>query len=302
MTAPTNAVAKRQLSPQQQAIVDERLQSHLVQQIRGATWGKEWNADTIAAVATWAREQDVDPITEIDVLGGNIYIKARRYERVLSQLIAAGVIEYARKDWVHVDKRLEKLADSGDAEAKAESLRRMKARIANNLSDEATAACVYRIKHRLMDQEVTGAKEYNPAGRADPVGKSHPTETIETRALRRAMLQLSEAMPDVRMPTTNDDSMIGVAEIVKGSYEQLKQERSQRMLTPCTSTLDTADEVQSRAEPVMTSRVPAGLEEEDDELTDADIDALDRQREGQGGLGIDDRKPARSRSAQSQGR
>jgi hypothetical protein len=146
----TQAVARRpELTPDMQREVEaRRLHSAMVQKIRGATWGNSFDATTIAAVAAWARENDVDPVTDLDVLGGKLYINARWYEKKLSQLIAAGQIEYARKDWVHIDKRLEKLADSGDVDAKKESLRRLKARIAHNLSDDADAACVFRIRHR----------------------------------------------------------------------------------------------------------------------------------------------------------
>src|SRR5574338_1108618 len=218
--------ARPHLTPEMQARIEERrLQSAMVQKIRGATWGQQWDANTIAAVATWARENDVDPITEIDVLGGNIYLKARHYERKLAGLIGAQQIEYARKDWVHVDKRLEKLADAGDEDAKRESRRRLNERIKYNLSDEADAACVYRIKHRLMDQEVTGAKEHVPGKRKDPVGDNMPMETVETRALRRAMLQLKEALPGVRVATTNDDAFVEVGEVVKENHDRLKAER-----------------------------------------------------------------------------
>jgi hypothetical protein len=255
---PGTALAKNRpaLSPELQARIDERrLQSAMVQKIRGATWGNQWDAHTIAAVATWARENDVEPITEIDMLGGNLYLKARHYERKLSQLIAADQIEYARKDWVHVDARLETMAAAGDRRAIDESARRTFERIKYNLSDAADAACVYRIKHRLMTDEVTGAKEHVPGKRKDPVGDAMPMETVETRALRRAMLQLKESLPSLRLAATNDDAFVGVEEVVQENHARLKAAR----------TVPEAEDVEA---------------EESRDLTDAEVAAQDAKREG----------------------
>lgn len=283
---PGTAVSKkRELTPQQQAIVDERrLHSHLVQQIKSATWGTQWNADTIAAVAAWARENDVDPITEIDVLGGTLYVKASYFIRILSQLVGAGMIDYHRADWVHVDKRLEKLADAGDQIAKAESKRRLRERIGHNLSDDATHACVYRIKHRLMNEEVTGAKEFVPGKRKDPVGEAMPMETIETRSIRRAMRKLEEAFPQMHFARTDDDAGVAVAEIVKGNHDQLKRDREVRQLTPGESTFEPPAQ---EPEPVAAASVPVGLEEDED--TDESILRQDRElvKEEQAGLGLE---------------
>lgn len=299
---PGTAVStKRQLTPAQQALVDERrLQSALVQQIKGATWGQQWNADTIAAVATWAREHDVDPITEIDVLGGTLYVKAAHFIRVLSQLVGAGLIDYHRPDWVHVDKRLEKLADKGDEEAKHEANRRLRERILHNLADEATHACVYRIKHRLMDEEVTGAKEFVPGKRKDPVGEAMPMETIETRAIRRAMRKLQQAVPQMRFARTDDDATVQVAEIVKGNHDQLKRDREVRQLNPGESVYDPPVRAEQDTVPVMTSETV-----DEPEISDAEIAEQDQNKEqasSQQGLPLNDRKAVRQRDAIREGR
>jgi hypothetical protein len=254
----TGVARSRNLPPELQARIEERrLQSAMLNKIRGATWASQWDAGTVSAVAAWARENDVDPITEIDVLGGNLYLKARHYERKMSHLIAAGQIEYARKDWVHADKRLDEAAKQGQEWAQIEAARRLQARIEFNLSESADAACVYRIKHRMMDHEVTGAKEHVPGKRKDPVGDAMPMETIETRALRRAMLQLKEAMPDLRVPTTKDDDYIEVGEIVEANHEKLKALRSADDLEP-----ETGDDAE--AETVATEAAEGQLALGDD--------------------------------------
>src|SRR3990167_8864674 len=300
MTAPTepgSTVARRSplaLTPQQEAMIAERkLQSAMVQKIRGATWSQQWDAHTIAAVATWARQHDVDPITEIDVLGGNIYLRARHYERVLSRLIAAGQIDYARKDWVHIDARLEKLATQGSRDAVAEAERRTMARIRYNLSDKADAACVYRIKHRRMAEEVTGAKEHVPGKRKDPVGDAMPMETVETRALHRAMLQLAAALPDLSLSTTNDEDYMEVGEIVQENHDRLKATRQQR--SPSDDGIQTV---------VIRGDTPAAPDDERDE-DDRWIETHDTEtaRHRQDGLGLEETdRPRRARNAVAEGR
>lgn len=278
----TTAVQKRtELSPQQKAVIEER-RAHgmMVQQIKGTVWAKEFDSDTIRAVANWAKANGVEPVTEIDVLGGRLYLNARYYERTLSHLVGAGLIDYYEPRWCHVDKRLEALADAGDVEAKELSRRRMLMRIEHNLPDEADAACVYVIKHRNMAEAITGAKAHIPGRKrtikkkdggsftvdADPVGDQAPMETIETRACRRAMLKLKEAFPDVRMANTKDDNAIDVNANIQAGHEALKANEP-KQITPATSTLDE----ESQVEDVLPI---------EDEMTDAEIAAQDAAREG----------------------
>lgn len=235
------AVARPQLPPAAVAAIEERkLRNAVIQQIRGATWSKDLSPDGIRAVAQWCRENDVDAATEVDVLGGRLYVNARYYERILSKLIAVGVIDYARGEWVHADKRLDTLAAAGDAWAVEESNRRLRLRIEYRLSDEADAAMVYRIKHRAMTEPVIGTKEHI-AGRkktirkkdggsftvdADPVGDQAPSETVETRALRRAMLKLKESMPDLRVAVVNDEQGVALQEVIDQSHEDVQELRA----------------------------------------------------------------------------
>lgn len=303
------AARRSELSPEQQRQVEAR-RSHMrmVQQIKGTVWSRDFDATTTAAVAAWAQQNDVEPIQEIDVLGGRLYLNSRYYERKLSELIGAQQIDYARPVWCHVDKRLEKLADAGDEAAKKESRRRLDLRIEYNLPDEADAACVFEIKHRHMVEPIRGAKSHIMGKKktikkkdgtsftvdADPVGDQSPMETIETRALRRAMLKLKEAFPGVRIATSRDDDTIDVNAIVHGNYEEVKADREVKQLTPGESTFEAPTQ---EAEPVAATST-AVVEDDEDEILRQDRELAERER--QGGLGIDD-KP-RGRSAVREGR
>lgn len=307
--------ARLQLSPElQQKIEQRRLHSAMVAQIKGATWGKDFDENTIRAVATWARENDVDPVTEVHVLGGQIYIGARYYERKLSELIGQGAIERCHGEWVQKDARLDALAKGGDPRAEAEINRRTWERIQHGLSDEADFACVYHIKHRLMSAEVVGAKEHVPGKKktikrkdggsftvdADPVGDQAPMETVETRALRRAMLKLKDALPGMRLASSRDDETVELAEIVESAHAKLKADQARPAIgsvplkaLPEGNPYDIPAE---RAAPVAVAVPPA--EESDEELLRADQELVAREESGEFPLG--DRRPA-NRSAQSQG-
>lgn len=299
------------LSPEQQRIVEER-RAHglMVQQIRGTVWAKDFSPETMRAVATWAAANNVEPVTEIEVLGGRLYLNARYYERKLSELAGLHQIDYAKPIWCHVDKRVEALASSGDEEMKAESRRRLKLRIEYALPDEADAACVYEIKHRNMTEPVRGAKAHVPGKKktikkkdggsftvdADPVGDQSPFETIETRALRRAMLKLKEAFPGIRIAGSRDDDSIEVNEVVHGNYEEVKAEREVKQITPGASTFEPPIDA-AAPEPVVAAAVE--IEDDDTVVDDRWMEEQDA-RQAQGGLPLEE-KP-KPRNAVKEGR
>ncbi len=185
-------------------------------------------------------------MTEIDILGGNVYIKARHYERKLGELFALGVVTRWSRDWVQPDARLEKLAEDPENEqAKDECKRRLWERIAHGIPDEADCASVFSIWVRdpVTQLEVStpaiGVKWHIPGKKktikprgggapfqvdADPVGDQSPNETIETRSLRRAMLKIKAAFPPgFKMAgAQKDEDSIELAEVLKIETEQRK--------------------------------------------------------------------------------
>lgn len=199
------------LTPEARTMIAER-KAHgaLIAQMKGATWAKEIDENTIRAIAVWAKANDIDAATEIDVLGGNIYVNSKEAYRKLGELTAGGyILKHGPIDWIHSDKRLEALQAAGDEWAATENTRRLRLRVEHHVPEEATTAGVYRIWHRELSEPVVGVK-WNQKGRkitinkrdggtfqkdADPVGDLNPMETIESRAIRRAMLKLRGAVP-----------------------------------------------------------------------------------------------------------
>ena len=148
------------------------------------------------------------------MLGGNLYRNGKYWLRKLSELVQADHVEYARVDHINHDPRLEEdMKNDGlpaDVREKAarEMVRRREARIAYRVPEEATAACVARVKVKWLAEEVSGCK-FIVMGRkkkrsdgtmttADPVGEEFPTETVETRAWRRCLRIVASTNPALK--------------------------------------------------------------------------------------------------------
>lgn len=196
----------------QQALQLRKMQNVVAAELAKLSWGKNLEGTTLRAIAEYGRKFRIDPTTELDVLGGRLYPNARYYLRRLAEKVTEGEIQYAVADHIHVDPRLIEMArqappegaSAGEAalyagfreQAIRELGRRQAARVEYNVPDAATAAVVFRVKHRKLDREVVGVKWCGGGTRKnDPVGDQFPVETAESRAARRAMRQLVSHMP-----------------------------------------------------------------------------------------------------------
>lgn len=212
-------------TPYAQMIAQREHMRGVQKALRNKSWGKDLPEPAIKALVLWAEKRGIDGATEVDVLGGNIYLNHRYYLRRLAQKVEAGEIEYAYADHVQHDPRLEALAVDAKApqdvrdRAMAEHYRRVMERSKHNLRDQAAAAVVFRIKVRGMVEEITGAKAVGGGIRHnDPVGEAHPMETAESRAARRAIRQITDSFPDLRaeMEVVEAEAKLVSVEIQQG--------------------------------------------------------------------------------------
>lgn len=177
------------------ALAFRKQQATFMAEISKTNWGMTVDVITRRAIASWGHDNDVDVATEIDILGGRIYVNSRYFYRKMATMIRDEQIEYVFADHVHTDGRLVELLAEGDEWAITEDARRRRLRIENNIPDRAAAAVIFRIKVKAMKREVTGVKwAGNGSKPKDPVGDAHPVESAESRAMRRAMLKLSETI------------------------------------------------------------------------------------------------------------
>jgi hypothetical protein len=176
----------------QQALYMRRMRNQVAGELAKQNWGKNLDLDARRAVADWGQQFRVDTTTEIQVLGGNIYLAAAFYLRGLGEMIDAGLVDYAVADHVEEDPRLKKLGPEGEQEFS----RRLRERIAHAIPDAAASAVVFRVKLKSMSQEVTGVKWCGGGTRKnDPVGEQFPVETSESRAARRCLRLLVSHVP-----------------------------------------------------------------------------------------------------------
>jgi hypothetical protein len=184
------------VSPEQQRVIDEnRARNAIIQQLRGTVWSKEMNADQIRTLAQYCRENSLDAVRHVEVLGGRIYLTAEFYDERGAWLIREGVIQPEEPDYINADARLDDLAAKGDAWAKGEAERRLRARIQFAVPEAAKAAVVQRFRITQTGAVVTGVNWCGHGGKRDPVGDAEPAKTAQTRARRRAWKQIADVIP-----------------------------------------------------------------------------------------------------------
>jgi hypothetical protein len=181
-------------------------------------WGKGLDEMTRRAVAAYLERNRLD-LTEVDVLGGNLYRNSRYYKRRLAEMVEDGKIEYVKSDWVHVDKRLDAHGDEWTANEKT---RRERVRIEYGIPDAAVGACVFRVKVRGVDVEMTAAKWCGGGTRkSDPVGDQFPMEASETRACRRAMTLVASSIPALRWREDDlTEQGVELSAVIKDAHAQ----------------------------------------------------------------------------------
>jgi hypothetical protein len=211
-----SAAVRASLPPEIQAKIDEnRARNVMVAQIRGTQWAKDCSEQVIRAVAEYAHRYGIDPVSELEILGGRLYKTASYYERKGAELMQSGVIARIETDHVEADTRLEHAyeqarrfakdaAEASDApegeaaywsneasRARREIQRRTMERIRWNAPEKAAAVVVTRIYLAGAEQPIEGCNWCGNGVRPrDPVGDAEPSKTAETRSARRAWKKL----------------------------------------------------------------------------------------------------------------
>jgi hypothetical protein len=294
------------MTPQMRASLQERKEwNALVNTLRGQVWAKENMSESqVKAVAEWATRNGIDPVREVDVLGGRVYVNANYALRKLSELTHAGYIESHGARWIHYDARLEEEVKAGEEWALKEMRERRRERIMRAVPEASTEACVYWIKVRSLDEPVCGVK-YHEQGKvvkrkksdgstynrdADPIGDQAPIETVETRALRRAMRALVSIIPglsaieqviseegkavsrvlqDAReeerrqaalTPTRGDEKLLAAADYTSDAVQQIPQRE------PVPELVDMGEERNTAARQDVAGEMPNFVEEDNEQL------------------------------------
>lgn len=187
---------RRELAPEVQAKIEEtRARNMVVAAIRGTQWGKDLNAEVQRSVAEYCRQNNLDAVRHVEVLGGRIYLTAELYDEKGAPLIRDGVIIPDEPEYINADDRLDTLAAAGDEWAKEERVRRMRLRIKYSVPEAAKAAVVQRFIIAKSGAAIIGVNWCGGTGRRDPVGDAEPAKTAQTRARRRTWKQIADIIP-----------------------------------------------------------------------------------------------------------
>lgn len=208
------------------ALSDETLQAQeLVRQYNAAvaaisslSWGRGMTPGIQRSVAAYCQRNDIDPMTELDVLGGNFYVTSEWFLRKLGEMRRRGVVADFWIEHIQADPRLKALIDDEafPAGVREEARRRwtdmLFKRIEHNAPEEAKAVAVAYITLPSGGHPITGCKwggggtsvpqPRSGGGSApNPIVENNPTLSVESQAIRRAMRQLAShaggAAPDV---------------------------------------------------------------------------------------------------------
>lgn len=245
MTTPTTdtpgtAVALKRdavgvLPPAYQAALEIRKREAMMfAEVSKQSWGTNLDQNQRRAIAAFCQRHNLDP-SMIDLLGGRLYRNGAFYFDRLAKMVATGKVEYAFADYITLEPRLDRIAaDTSDPErakaARIEKNRREDERVRWQVPDEALAACVFRVKLQGM-QEIAGCKPVLASGQ-DPVGKSNPVTTAETRSARRALRKVIEISPELKQlyETVEVDWRALASQVTVGDVED--DERSAPVALP----------------------------------------------------------------------
>lgn len=225
MTAPQTApdqvpaiMQSRPVTALSQAAQEELEARRVIVQLAGAiaalSWGKEMDVPTRRSVAAYCNQYGIDPLTELDLLGGSLYLNADYWLRRLGELAAQGIVTGWELVHIQADERVRlMLADDklpADIRERARKVwyDALFERIRRNAPEEAEAICICRIFVKGVDTPIEGCKwggngtsvkqprrggEMNP----NPIVEENATLAVESQAVRRAMRQLASHMPAV---------------------------------------------------------------------------------------------------------
>jgi len=215
-----------------------RIVNMVASTITSLTWGRDMPEVVRRAFAEYCRRYDIDPVTEMNNLGGTPYVNADWFKRKLGELRMARVITAVRLEHIHADPRLDALRQDASVpeEIRAEASRRwfdaVFKRIQHNAPETAAAICLCTIV--LADgSTITGCKwagngtsvkqpRHGGGSAPNPITENNATASVESGAIRRAAIQLFSHLSGHRADAINDRAPVIVDPVtMRTDYKRL---------------------------------------------------------------------------------
>ena len=238
-------------------------------------WGNALPPNLQRAIAGWCLTSDIDPLTEFDVFGEypkfSIYVNADWCKRKLGEMRRAGVISDYWLEHIHADERLQVMMSNGDL---PDDIRQRATdmwwdkffkRVEHNVPEQAEAACVAHITlpgggHVIKGMKFGGNETsvFQPTGRGEgkpnPVYENNAALSVESGAIRRAMIQFAAVSPNWALSLESADAVgTRVADEIQKHAEQEAAERAARADVA-------ADKAQGQADMVERVNVEYGID------------------------------------------
>lgn len=198
-----------------QQIEQARILNLVTAAIAGCSWGQGMSAPMRRAYAEYCRRYDVDPVTEMDNLGGTPYVNAEWYMRKLGELRLKGVVSDYFIEHIHADKRLREAMKDQDLPEEMRKIAREKwfsmlmKRVAQNAPEDAAACATCTIilpeGTPIVGCKWAGNGTSTPQAKGDgvwkpnPIAEYNPTLFVETSSIRRAARQLFSHLSAARL-------------------------------------------------------------------------------------------------------
>ncbi|HEY7195507.1 MAG TPA: hypothetical protein VH439_17320 [Gemmatimonadales bacterium] len=191
------------------ALEMERMLGQITAALASQTWGQRMTPVLRRATAQYCLAYGIDPLTELDLLGGIPYVNSEFYLRKLGEMRVAGIIRDYWFDNITNDPELLAIAGSEDAPtkrrewAREEHWRRWQRRRELGAKEEAEAVCAMHIQlagggHDIVGWKQGGGgtsiKQHRSGGEARPnpvvEDDNNVALAVESQAARRAVRQI----------------------------------------------------------------------------------------------------------------
>jgi hypothetical protein len=213
------------LPPEAEAEIEKaRILNLVVAAIAGCSWGKNMSTAMRRAYADYCRRYDVDPVTEMDNLGGTPYVNADWFLRKLGELRMSGIVKDFWLEHIHADPRLDALRKDQSISADLRKIAEQRwfdmliKRIAHNAPEDAEAICVCTIVLPSGGAPIQGCKwagngtsvmqpKHNGNSAPNPIAEANATLSVESTSIRRAARQLFSHVSGVRVSLPYPEAM-----------------------------------------------------------------------------------------------
>lgn len=211
--------------------------------IAAMSWGRSMTPIMRRAVSQYCERWGIDPLTELDVLGGSFYINSEYYMRKLGEMRRAGIIADFWFEHIHNDQRLKAMAEDQrfPQNVRDEALRRWSdaffKRVEQNAPEGAKAVCICYIVLNTGGHPIKGCKwagngtsvpqpKHGGGSAPNPIAEANSELSVESMAARRAARQIVSHMNTAQDFDKMESELTELSELAAPALERYEEEQA----------------------------------------------------------------------------